>query len=162
MRDIKFMLGIDLGLYWKVCWAFIVPGSLSFFFIYYITRFPVVAYAGVPLPQAAVCEYKQKDHTLSGLWSVSQYPHVFHSNKSNIAWTSIVTAFSLHSKIEISSNSCANWCFYLLVRTFQYVVSYITDGGWIIFGLALSQVFIWGCHTVCMNRSFTMPQVVFF
>ena len=57
MRDIKFMLGIDLGLYWKVCWAFIVPGSLSFFFIYYITRFPVVAYAGVPLPQAAVCEY---------------------------------------------------------------------------------------------------------
>lgn len=86
MRDIKFMLGIDLGLYWKVCWAFIVPGSLSFFFIYYITRFPVVAYAGVPLPQAAVY------------------------------------------------------------------------GGWIIFGLALSQVFIWGCHTVCMDRSFTMPQ----
>jgi len=88
MRDIKFMLDIDLGLYWKVCWAFIVPGALTFFFTYYITTFPVVEYSGVPLPEAAVI------------------------------------------------------------------------GGWAIFGLAFSQVFIWGCYTICMERSFTLPQKI--
>ena len=57
MRDIKFMLGIDLGLYWKVCWAFIVPGALTFFFVYYLFTFPVVKYGGIPLPQAAISEH---------------------------------------------------------------------------------------------------------
>ena len=32
LRDIKFMLGIDLGIYWKFCWSFFIPLTLACIF----------------------------------------------------------------------------------------------------------------------------------
>ena len=66
------------------------------------------------------------------------------------------------------ATSSDKWVFSLLVwhqqivwqLTYATYFLFLIVGGWIIFGLAFSQVFIWGCHTVCMERSFTLPQVI--
>ena len=57
LEDIRFMLGIELGIYWKFCWGFLVPVALSFFFIYYSITFEPITYAGNSYPDAAICEY---------------------------------------------------------------------------------------------------------
>ena len=57
IRDIKFMLGIDLGIYWKFCWGFLIPIALSFFFIYFSATYEQIEYAGVPYPDIAICKY---------------------------------------------------------------------------------------------------------
>ena len=59
LEDIKFMLGIELGIYWKFCWGFLVPVSLSFFFIYYSVTFEKITYAGNSYPDAVICKYKK-------------------------------------------------------------------------------------------------------
>ncbi|KAK8728554.1 hypothetical protein OTU49_009013 [Cherax quadricarinatus] len=43
-RDIEFMLGRKTGLYWKFCWAFLIPVLLSVIFIYsQVTAKPLTA-----------------------------------------------------------------------------------------------------------------------
>ena len=54
IEDIKFMLEIDLGIYWKFCWGFLIPISLSFFFIYFAATFEQITYAGVAYPEVAI------------------------------------------------------------------------------------------------------------
>ncbi|XP_045603301.1 sodium-dependent nutrient amino acid transporter 1 isoform X2 [Procambarus clarkii] len=55
MRDLKFMMNINLGIYWKFCWVFFIPVSLSAILVYSLVDFklptfdnkdyPVIAYA---------------------------------------------------------------------------------------------------------------------
>ena len=54
LDDIKFMLGIDLNMYWKFCWGFLIPAALSFFFVYFTATFDRIQYAGVPYPDIAI------------------------------------------------------------------------------------------------------------
>ncbi len=56
LRDIKFMLNIDLGIYWKFCWGFFIPVSLSFFFIYFCYEYEPIKYAGIAYPDMAICK----------------------------------------------------------------------------------------------------------
>lgn len=43
-RDIEFMLGRKTGIYWKFCWAFLIPVLLAIIFIYsQITAKPLKA-----------------------------------------------------------------------------------------------------------------------
>ena len=57
LEDIKFMLGIELGIYWKFCWGFLVPVALSFFFFYYTFTFEQITYAGNSYPDVVICKY---------------------------------------------------------------------------------------------------------
>ena len=54
--DIKFMLGVDLNIYWKFCWGFLIPVALTFFFFYFTFTFEQITYAGVEYPDAAICK----------------------------------------------------------------------------------------------------------
>ena len=54
LRDIKFMLDQKLGIYWKVCWGVIVPGALSFIFVYFAVTFEEITYAGTLYPSSAI------------------------------------------------------------------------------------------------------------
>jgi solute carrier family 6 amino acid transporter-like protein 5/7/9/14 len=56
LQDIKFMLGIELGIYWKFCWKFLIPFSLAFFFIYDSVTFEQITYADVAYPDIAICK----------------------------------------------------------------------------------------------------------
>ena len=54
MRDIKFMMGISLGIYWKFCLGFFVPISLIAIFIYFIITYEPLTYQGFAYPEAAI------------------------------------------------------------------------------------------------------------
>ena len=54
IRDANFMLNRNLGRYWKVCWGFIVPGTLSFLFLYLIGTFSVPKYGDKVFPDSAI------------------------------------------------------------------------------------------------------------
>ena len=73
LEDIRFMLGIELGIYWKFCWGFLVPVALSFFFIYYSITFEPITYAGNSYPDAAICKYilifRKKFHYFISQWA---------------------------------------------------------------------------------------------
>ena len=34
--DIKFMLNVSVGIYWKFCWVFFIPVSLTAILVYFI------------------------------------------------------------------------------------------------------------------------------
>ena len=59
LQDIKFMLGVDLSIYWKFCWGFLIPGALTFFFLYFTATFERIDYAGVPYPDIAISKLKK-------------------------------------------------------------------------------------------------------
>ena len=48
------MLNRTLGRYWKLCWGFIVPGTLSFLFVYFIGTFEGPMYEDRPYPDSAI------------------------------------------------------------------------------------------------------------
>jgi len=52
-RDIKFMLNVSIGIYWKFCWGFFIPISLLGIFIYFLATYTPREYQGVPYPPAA-------------------------------------------------------------------------------------------------------------
>ena len=55
LRDIKFMLGIDLGIYWKFCWSFFIPLALSCLIVNLAYSFKV-EYGGKDYPVGALCK----------------------------------------------------------------------------------------------------------
>ena len=57
LRDIKFMLGIDLGIYWKFCWSFVIPLTLTFLFSLRMSTFEQVTYAEKEYPLGAICKF---------------------------------------------------------------------------------------------------------
>lgn len=52
-KDIHFMLGINVGIYWKFCWGFFIPVSLLGIFIYFIWTFTPLTYQNIPYPISA-------------------------------------------------------------------------------------------------------------
>merc|ERR1719210_1698748 len=54
LRDIKFMLGIDLGIYWKFCWSFFIPLASSFLFVLHMSSFEQITYGGKDYPLGAI------------------------------------------------------------------------------------------------------------
>ncbi|CAL4233823.1 unnamed protein product, partial [Meganyctiphanes norvegica] len=56
VRDINFMLDMNLGIYWKFCWAFFIPVSLSSILIYSMVELSLPTVGGVSFPYIAyVC-----------------------------------------------------------------------------------------------------------
>ena len=53
-NDIRFMMDISLGFYWKFCLKFFVPVSLLAIFIYFIVTYEHLTYQGFQYPPAAV------------------------------------------------------------------------------------------------------------
>ena len=54
LRDIKFMLDIDLGIYWKFCWSFVIPLTLTFLFSLRMSTFEQVTYGKKEYPLGAI------------------------------------------------------------------------------------------------------------
>lgn len=53
LRDLEFMLGMRLGVYWRVCWSLVVPVSLTSILAYTLAFYKPVEYAGSALPTSA-------------------------------------------------------------------------------------------------------------
>ena len=54
--DIKFMLNVSVGIYWKFCWVFFIPVSLTAILVYFIYSYQPLTYEGNDYPPAAICE----------------------------------------------------------------------------------------------------------
>ena len=57
LEDVKFMLDIDLGIYWKFCWGYLIPISLTFFFVYFTIVMKPLTYGGISFPDMALSKY---------------------------------------------------------------------------------------------------------
>ena len=57
LEDVKFMLDIELGIYWKFCWGYLIPISLTFFFVYFIITMEPLTYGGLPFPDMALSKF---------------------------------------------------------------------------------------------------------
>ncbi|XP_050737516.1 sodium-dependent nutrient amino acid transporter 1-like isoform X2 [Eriocheir sinensis] len=53
VKNIKFMLNKDLGLYWRFCWTFFVPAVLLVIFLYSMIYPELPTISGKPLPDLA-------------------------------------------------------------------------------------------------------------
>ena len=51
--DIKFMLNISVGIYWKFCWGFFIPIALLGIFIYFLVSYEPLTYGGQLYPVPA-------------------------------------------------------------------------------------------------------------
>ncbi|KAH8337016.1 hypothetical protein KR059_011706 [Drosophila kikkawai] len=51
--DIKFMMGIETGWYWRLCWRFITPGLMTAVLIYMLLDMSALTYKGVAYPTLA-------------------------------------------------------------------------------------------------------------
>ncbi|KAH8292943.1 hypothetical protein KR018_001503 [Drosophila ironensis] len=51
--DIKYMMGIDSGWYWRLCWRFITPGLMIAVLIYMLFDMSALTYKGVAYPTLA-------------------------------------------------------------------------------------------------------------
>ncbi|KAH8348305.1 hypothetical protein KR084_006379 [Drosophila pseudotakahashii] len=51
--DIKFMMGIETGWYWRLCWRFITPGLMTAVLIYMLLDMSALTYKGVGYPTLA-------------------------------------------------------------------------------------------------------------
>ena len=51
IKDIRFMLGFGVGIYWKLSWSIIIPAALSVIFIYAMVLYePLKTGDGEPFP----------------------------------------------------------------------------------------------------------------
>ena len=50
VTDLNFMMDRQLGFYWRFCWTYFIPISLSFILGYTLVFYKPVAYAGIELP----------------------------------------------------------------------------------------------------------------
>ncbi len=56
IRDVKFMIGIRCGFYWKFCWFLFIPFSLVAILAYSIYANEEPTYSNVAMPDAAICK----------------------------------------------------------------------------------------------------------
>jgi len=54
VRDIRFMLGMEVGIYWKFCWSIFVPIFLSVVLIYSLVTMETLEYNGATFPTSAL------------------------------------------------------------------------------------------------------------
>ena len=50
IQDIKFMLNISIGIYWKFCWGFFTPLALFGIFVYSVATYTPLTYQGQLYP----------------------------------------------------------------------------------------------------------------
>jgi solute carrier family 6 amino acid transporter-like protein 5/7/9/14 len=55
-RDIEFMLGIKLGIYWKFCWGFFIPVGLTVILVYSFITSHELTHNGSAFPPSAISE----------------------------------------------------------------------------------------------------------
>ena len=53
IRDVDFMLNVKLGVYWKLTWAYIIPITLIFIFVYATSRYEPTLGGSYEFPPAA-------------------------------------------------------------------------------------------------------------
>lgn len=53
IRDVKFMLHVDLGIYWKFCWLAFIPVALTGILIYILVDLQLPKVDDVPFPDIA-------------------------------------------------------------------------------------------------------------
>lgn len=53
-RDVKFMMNITPGIYWKFCWGFFIPLALIAILIYFFVTYKPITYQGHVYPDSAV------------------------------------------------------------------------------------------------------------
>jgi len=53
IKDFKFMLGRELGFYWKLCWFYFIPLTIIGLFFYSLISYDPVKYANIALPLGA-------------------------------------------------------------------------------------------------------------
>ncbi|KAM8714182.1 hypothetical protein ACLKA7_014338 [Drosophila subpalustris] len=51
--DIKYMMGIETGWFWRICWAYVTPGLMSAVLLYTLFDMSALTYKGVAYPQVA-------------------------------------------------------------------------------------------------------------
>ncbi|EDW72440.1 uncharacterized protein Dwil_GK20711, isoform A [Drosophila willistoni] len=51
--DIKFMMDIETGWYWRICWSYITPGLMSAVLVYTLLDMAALTYKAVPYPTMA-------------------------------------------------------------------------------------------------------------
>ncbi|XP_022222378.1 sodium-dependent nutrient amino acid transporter 1 isoform X1 [Drosophila obscura] len=51
--DIKLMMGIETGWYWRLCWSYITPGLMAAVLFYMLFDMSLLTYKGVPYPALA-------------------------------------------------------------------------------------------------------------
>lgn len=51
--DIKYMMGIELGCYWRICWAYVTPGLMTAVLLYTLLDMSALTYKGVAYPPMA-------------------------------------------------------------------------------------------------------------
>lgn len=51
--DIKLMMGIETGWYWRLCWRFVTPGLMAAVLIYMLLDMSALTYKGVAYPALA-------------------------------------------------------------------------------------------------------------
>ncbi|KRF80008.1 uncharacterized protein Dvir_GJ22072, isoform C [Drosophila virilis] len=51
--DIKFMMGIETGWYWRLCWTYITPGLMAAVLLYTLLNMNELTYKGVAYPHIA-------------------------------------------------------------------------------------------------------------
>ena len=59
VRDIEFMLGIRLSIYWKITWAYIAPGVLLSIFAYAMSLYKPLGQGDYVYPTKATGTYVQ-------------------------------------------------------------------------------------------------------
>lgn len=53
-RDIHFMLGIQVGWYWKACWGAIIPVGLLVILVYALATMGRLTFGDVAYPDSAI------------------------------------------------------------------------------------------------------------
>lgn len=53
VRDVKFMLDVELGIYWKFCWLVFIPLSLSGILVYVLCSMELPTMDGLYYPISA-------------------------------------------------------------------------------------------------------------
>jgi len=92
VKDIKFMLNITIGFYWKFCMMFFIPVSLIAMLVYMIYDYKPVQYQGKDFPDAAI----YAGWTLTGLaliqlpiwgaWEIYKSGGVSNAFRPNSEW----------------------------------------------------------------------------
>lgn len=68
--DIKLMLGKETEIYWKICWAFIMPVGLFVLLVYFFVTYQSLLHEGAQFPTSALGKHVITYATLNVVWSI--------------------------------------------------------------------------------------------
>lgn len=71
--DIKLMLGKETEIYWKICWAFIMPVGLFVLLVYFFVTYKSLLHEGAQFPTSALGKYVIAFKLVSVIYSNYHY-----------------------------------------------------------------------------------------